>query len=64
MTSLRLESFQAQSARWPASGRHVLAQYDDESVVVYQAYRPSIGLFAAVQGEFGGGFSLSLLSWI
>jgi len=64
MTLLRLESFQAQSARWPASGRHVLAQYDDESVVVYQAYRPSIGLYAAEHGEFGGGFSLSRMSWI
>jgi hypothetical protein len=64
MTSLRLESFQAQSARWPASGRHVLAQYDDESVVVYQAYRPSIGQFAAEHGYFGGEFSLSRMSWI
>lgn len=34
MTSLRLESFQAQAARWPTAGRHVLAQYDDESVVL------------------------------
>jgi hypothetical protein len=64
MTSLRLESFQAQSARWPASGRHVLAQYDDDTVVVYQAYRPSIGRFTAEHGFFGGGFSLNRMSWI
>ena len=64
MTSLRLEPFQVQSARWPASGRHVLAQYDDESVVVYQAFRPSIGRFAAEHGYFGGGFSLNRMSWI
>jgi hypothetical protein len=64
MTSLRLESFQAQAARWPASGRHVLAQYDDEAIVVYQAYRPSIGRFAAEHGYFGGEFSLSRMSWI
>src|SRR5687768_6734973 len=64
MTSLRLESFQAQSARWPASGRHVLAQYDDNCVVVYQAYRPSIGSFAAEHGYFGGEFSLDRMSWI
>src|SRR6185503_553019 len=64
MTSLRLESFQAQSVRWPASGRHVLAQYDDDAVVVYQAYRPSIGRFAAEHGYFGGEFSLSRMSWI
>ena len=64
MTSLRLEPYSAQVARWPASGRHVLAQYDDESVVVYQAYRPSIGRFAAEHGYFGGEFSLGRMSWI
>lgn len=65
MTSLLVGSFQAQSAHWPASGRHVLAQYDDESVVVYQAYRPSIGHAAAHQGYFGGGgFSTTRMSWI
>lgn len=64
MTSLRLESFQAQTARWPSSGRHVLAQYDADSVVVYQAYRPSIGRFAAEHGYFGGEFSLNRMSWI
>ena len=46
------------------SGRHVLAQYDAETVVVYQAYRPSIGAFAATHGYFGGGFSPSRMSWI
>jgi hypothetical protein len=34
-----LEQVQA----WPSAGRHILAQYDDRSIVVYQAYRPSIG---------------------
>lgn len=64
MTSLRIEPLEAQSAHWPASGRHVLAQYDDASVVVYQAYRPSIGHYAAKHGHFGGGFSLARMSWI
>src|SRR5689334_8661914 len=62
--ALHLESFSTQAARWPASGRHVLAQYDDETVVVYQAYRPSIGRFAAAHGYFGGDFSLGRMSWI
>jgi hypothetical protein len=54
-----------QRARWPAAGRHVLAQYDDDAVVVYQAYRPSIGSAAAADQRFGGGgFSLSRMSWI
>ncbi|MEQ9411349.1 MAG: DUF4291 domain-containing protein [Fuerstiella sp.] len=62
--SLRLESYARQLARWPDSGRVILAQHDDESVVVYQAFRPEIGLFAAEHGYFGGPFSLSRMSWI
>jgi hypothetical protein len=33
-------------------------------VVVYQAYRPAIGRFAATHGYFGGEFSLNRMSWI
>lgn len=39
---LRTEPYLDQTARWPQTGRHVLAQFDDARVVVYQAYRPSI----------------------
>ena len=31
---------------WPKTGKHILAQYDDETVVVYQAYKPSIAEYA------------------
>src|SRR3954447_23879457 len=62
--SLSIVPYLLQAAGWPVSGRHVLAQYDDQSVVVYQAYRPAIGVFAAQQGYFGGEFSLSRMSWI
>jgi hypothetical protein len=58
------EPYLSQNARWPASGRHILAQFDAESVVVYQAYRPEIGHFAARHGFFGGGFSMSRMTWI
>ncbi len=53
-----------QAAGWPQTGQHILAQYDDESIVVYQAYRPSIGHYAAAHGHFGGEFSFSRMSWI
>jgi hypothetical protein len=56
------EPYLAQQDRWPSSGRHILAQFDDESVIVYQAYRPAIGHFAARHGCFGGGFSLNRMS--
>src|SRR5690349_4381207 len=62
--NLRTESYADQSVRWPKRGRVILAQFDAESIVVYQAYRPSIGHFAARHGYFGGEFSLSRMSWI
>ena len=49
---------------WPRDGRHILAQYDDESVIVYQAYNPAIGRYAAEHGRFGGDFSFSRMSWV
>ncbi|MFZ0544009.1 MAG: DUF4291 domain-containing protein [Candidatus Promineifilaceae bacterium] len=49
---------------WPKSGRHILAQFDQDSIVVYQAYKPSIGHFAVDNGFFGGDFSYSRMSWI
>lgn len=56
--------YTTQNARWPQSGRHILAQYDADTVVVYQAYCPQIGRFALDHGYFGGPFSLSRMSWI
>lgn len=61
---LRIEPYLAQAARWPASGRHILAQFDSETIVVYQAYRPAIGRFAAQHQWFGGVFSFNRMSWI
>jgi len=58
------EPYLAQRERWPSVGHHILAQFDDRSIIVYQAYRPAIGHFAARHGYFGGEFSLSRMSWI
>jgi hypothetical protein len=63
-SNLHLEAYAAQKLRWPQHGRHVMAQFDDTSVVVYQAYRPAIGHFAAANGYFGGEFSLARMSWV
>jgi Domain of unknown function (DUF4291) len=58
------ETYLAQKHCWPSSGRHIMAQFDAESVVVYQAYNPAIGRFAARNGYFGGGFGMGRMSWI
>jgi Domain of unknown function (DUF4291) len=58
------EPFTDQVRIWPKEGRHILAQYDDDTIIVYQAYRPVIGRFAAENGKFGGEFSYSRMSWV
>jgi len=58
------EPYLVQQNRWPTAGRHILAQYDDSKIVVYQAYRPEIGHFAARHGYFGGEFRFNRMSWI
>ena len=62
--NLETESYLKQASIWPKSGRVILANFDDDSIVVYQAYRPEIGNFAAKNGYFGGPFKLSRMSWI
>ena len=62
--NLRTEQYLKQLKRWPTAGRHILAQFDGETVVVYQAYRPAIGHFAVQHQRFGGEFSLGRMSWI
>ena len=59
-----MESYCSQRDLWPRAGRHILAHFDDDSIIVYQAYRPAIGSFAARENGFGGDFSLSRMSWI
>jgi hypothetical protein len=58
------EPYPDQAARWPQEGRHILAQFDDHTILVYQAYRPEIGRYAAENRTFGGPFSYSRMSWI
>lgn len=65
MNTLPTASYLEQVARWPNAGRHILAQADASSVIVYQAYRPAIASFALAHGVFGGPeFSFSRMSWI
>jgi hypothetical protein len=63
-TKLITEPYMQQATRWPSTGRHILAQFDADSIIVYQAYRAETGHFAAQHGYFGDGFSLNRMSWI
>ena len=61
LTTLRLAEYSQQSE---ATGRRLLAQFTDRTVIVYQAYKPELGEFAAEHDYFGGGFSFQRTSWI
>lgn len=39
------EKYIVQKPKWPKQGRHILAQYDDDSILVYQAYALSFPIF-------------------
>jgi hypothetical protein len=62
--NLETEPYVDQAARWPRQGRHILAHHDAETIIVYQAYRPSIGAYAIEHSAFGGEFSYTRMSWI
>jgi len=62
---LSTDLYAEQRLSWPESGEQILANYDEESIVVYQAYKPSIGRYAVDHGRLGGpDFSFSRMSWI
>ncbi len=61
---MKFKLYKTQLEIWPKDGYHIMAQYDDEKVIVYQAYRLAIGHFAAKNQFFGGPFSLERMTWI
>ncbi|MGM3277403.1 DUF4291 domain-containing protein [Ralstonia sp. 24A2] len=61
---MQYQSYLEQLQHWPNTGQHIMAQYDADSIYVYQAYKPSIAEYAVAHQAFGGDFSFSRMSWI
>lgn len=61
---LKIKPYIKQQKDWPQTGHHIMAQYNDKEIVVYQSYRPEIGSFAVQHQCFGGAFSLNRMTWI
>ncbi len=61
---LKTKLYKEQIKEWPQTGHHIMAQFDEEKVIVYQSYRPEIGHFAVKNQFFGGAFSLNRMTWI
>jgi len=64
---LRAIPYSSYKTAVPTEGNHIVASYDEEKVVVYQAYRPDIAA-AAVKNQHlaceGSAFKLTRMSWI
>jgi hypothetical protein len=52
--------------QWPATGRHILASYDDKVVVVYQAFSQTIAQYAVDNQSFLGcpHYNMKRMTWI
>ena len=61
---MKFKNYIEQKKQWPSEGFHIMAQYDDDKIIVYQSYRPEIGNFAIKNQYFGGAFSLERMTWI
>lgn len=61
---LKTKLYKEQVKEWPKEGHHIMAQYDNEKVIVYQSYRPAIGNFAMNNQYFGGPFKYTRMTWV
>lgn len=61
---IKVKKYKEQLLEWPQKGYHIMAQYDDEKIIVYQSYKKRIGDFAVKNQYFGGDFSLERMTWI
>lgn len=61
---LKLKNYKEQLQDWPQRGYHIMAQYNEEKIIVYQSYQKEIGEFAVKNQYFGGAFSLERMTWI
>lgn len=63
----RTESYLTQSKNiWPGRGQIIIAQFDNDSIVVYQAYKREIAQYAALHKKFEGcdAFNKTRMTWI
>ncbi|MGE6395652.1 DUF4291 domain-containing protein [Chryseobacterium scophthalmum] len=61
---IKLKKYKEQLKDWPQEGHHIMAQYDEKKIIVYQSYRKEIGEFAIKNQYFGGAFILERMTWI
>jgi hypothetical protein len=62
---MKTEKYIEQIKRLPTSGRQLIAQKEDDNMIVYQAFNPAIAAYAIANQKFGGDhYSFTRMSWI
>ena len=64
MKPLKLIPFDDAIDLRPTQTRMVTAQYDEEGIIVYQAYNDAIADYVLEHKQFGGDFKLGRMTWI
>ncbi len=60
----KIKPYREQIEEWPKEGHHIMAQYNENEIIVYQSYRSEIGNFATKNQFFGGAFKYTRMTWI
>ena len=68
--NLKLASYSSQLVNWPSTGKHILGQYDDQNIIVYQAFNAKLAKCIVDNQNFHSdeciqsGYNFSRMSWI
>ncbi len=68
--NLKIAPYSSQIVNWPSSGKHILGQYDDQNIIVYQAFNTVLAKCIVDNQNFHSveciknGYSFNRMSWI
>jgi len=62
---LQLENYQEHEHHIPSTGKFIIAQFDAESIIIYQAFKDSIAKYAVEHQKFGGfDYDFNRMTWL
>jgi hypothetical protein len=62
---LLLESYADHERHLPVAGKFIIAQFDKDSIIVYQAFKDSIAQYAVEHQKFGGeDYDFERMTWL
>jgi len=62
---LRLEGYADHEHHLPAAGKFIIAQFDQENIIIYQAFKDSIAEYAVKHQRFGGvDYDFNRITWL